>query len=138
MVDHNEDDFNLVRRAMMKNQSDLRLERVANGDGVFPKIANEPQVPVVLLLEAKLPGRAGQEVLRELRSESTLRHLPVVMFTGSPDPKDLSEAYKLGCNAYIQKPFNYSEFVDVIGSVIAFWTKVEPFSTPFDHFTSPN
>src|SRR3972149_3359993 len=61
-------------------------------------------LPVVVLLDLKMPKVDGLEVLRQMKTDAALRHVPVVMITSSREEQDLVNSYQLGVNAYVVKP----------------------------------
>ncbi|BDA66416.1 response regulator [Dulcicalothrix desertica PCC 7102] len=77
--------------------------------------------PVVVLLDLKLPKVDGIEVLSELKANNSLRTVPVVVLTSSREEHDLARCYELGTNAYVVKPIDFHEFVDVIKGLGLFW-----------------
>ncbi|HAG80645.1 MAG TPA: two-component system response regulator [Cyanobacteria bacterium UBA12227] len=80
--------------------------------------------PVVVLLDLKLPKVDGLEVLAKLKSDPQLKRVPVVMLTSSREEQDLIKSYDLGVNAYVVKPVDFHEFVDVIKQLGLFWAVV--------------
>jgi CheY-like chemotaxis protein len=77
--------------------------------------------PVVILLDIKMPKVNGIEVLRQMKSDPTLKHLPVVMLTSSKEEPDLAACYELGANAYVVKPVDFQQFVSAVKQVGVFW-----------------
>jgi len=80
-----------------------------------------PGNPVVILLDLKMPRMDGLEVLREVKSDPSLKIIPVVMITSSREEQDLVQSYSLGVNAYVVKPVEFNQFIDAIKQVGAFW-----------------
>jgi CheY-like chemotaxis protein len=80
--------------------------------------------PAVVLLDLKMPKLDGLEVLRAIRSDDTLRMMPVVMLTSSREERDVVESYKLGVNAYVVKPVDFHQFVEAIKQIGAFWALI--------------
>jgi CheY-like chemotaxis protein len=78
-------------------------------------------LPVVILLDIKMPLISGLEVLQEIKADERLRRIPVVMMTSSREDRDLEECYRLGVNAYVVKPLNFLEFVEAVKTVGMFW-----------------
>jgi CheY-like chemotaxis protein len=79
-------------------------------------------LPVVMLLDLKMPGVDGLEVLKQIKSDSQLKMLPVVMVTSSREERDLVESYNLGVNAFVVKPTSFDQFAIVIKQLGLFWT----------------
>ena len=80
--------------------------------------------PAVVLLDLKLPKVDGLEVLRTIRSDETLRLIPVVILTSSREERDVIESYKLGVNAYVVKPVNFHEFIEAVKGLGIFWAMI--------------
>lgn len=78
--------------------------------------------PVVILLDLKMPKLDGLEVLRLIKADPALKTIPVVMLTSSREEPDLARSYALGVNAYVVKPVGFSEFVEAVKQLGAFWT----------------
>ena len=80
--------------------------------------------PAVMLLDLKLPKVDGLEVLKQIKSDSALKMIPVVVLTSSKEEKDMVASYKLGVNAYVVKPVDFHEFVNAIRELGAFWAVI--------------
>jgi CheY-like chemotaxis protein len=80
--------------------------------------------PVVVLLDLKMPKVDGLEVLRNMRSDESLRMIPVVILTSSREERDIVDSYKLGVNAYVVKPVDFHQFVEAIRQIGTFWALV--------------
>jgi len=80
--------------------------------------------PAVLLLDLKLPKIDGLEVLRQIKSDSKLNMIPVVVLTSSREEKDMVTSYRLGVNAYVVKPVDFHEFVNAIKELGVFWAVI--------------
>lgn len=80
--------------------------------------------PAVVLLDLKLPKVDGLEVLREIRSDERLKHIPVVVLTSSREDRDMVASYKLGVNAYVVKPVDFHEFVNAVKELGVFWAMI--------------
>jgi two-component system response regulator len=77
--------------------------------------------PALILLDLKLPKVDGLEVLRQIKADSVLKMIPVVMMTSSREEQDLLCSYQLGVNAYVVKPMKFQDFVEAVKEVGAFW-----------------
>jgi CheY-like chemotaxis protein len=80
--------------------------------------------PAVILLDLKMPRMDGLEVLRAVKDDPELRKLPVVMLTSSREEQDLVESYKLGANAYVVKPVDFTQFLEAVKQLGMFWAVV--------------
>ncbi len=80
--------------------------------------------PAVVLLDIKMPRMDGLEVLRAIRSDPTLKMLPVVMLTSSREEPDLKKSYELGANAYVVKPVDFQDFIEAVKQVGVFWAVI--------------
>ena len=77
--------------------------------------------PAVVLLDLKLPKVDGLEVLEQIKSDTGLRHTPVVMLTSSREERDLLRSYQLGVNAFVVKPVGFEQFFEAIQDLGMFW-----------------
>ena len=86
--------------------------------------------PCVVLLDLKLPKVGGLEVLAILKSDDRLRRIPVVMLTASKEEGDVVASYQLGTNAYVVKPIAFTEFLQAVRDIGAFWGILNTAPTP--------
>jgi len=77
--------------------------------------------PAVILLDLKMPKVDGREVLRQVRADPQLRHLPVVVLTSSREESDLLASYELGANAFVVKPVDFQDFISAVSRLGFFW-----------------
>ena len=77
--------------------------------------------PALVLLDLKMPRMDGREVLRQIREDSGLRGIPVVILTSSQEESDLLQTYTLGANAYVVKPVAFDDFIGAVGKIGIFW-----------------
>lgn len=128
LVEDNEHDVELTLAAL--DEHNLANEVVTARDGAealdylyhrgkFAGHANG--LPVVVLLDLKMPKVDGLEVLRQMRADATLKHVPVVMVTSSREEQDLVRSYQLGVNAYVVKPVDFQKFVESVRQIGFFW-----------------
>jgi chemotaxis family two-component system response regulator Rcp1 len=83
--------------------------------------------PDMILLDLNLPRKDGREVLAEIKSDASLRRIPVVVLTTSQDEEDILRTYDLHANCYITKPLDFDQFMHVVRSVEDFWLSVVKF-----------
>ncbi|HKW29457.1 MAG TPA: response regulator [Verrucomicrobiae bacterium] len=79
-------------------------------------------LPALVLLDLKMPRVDGLEVLRQIKADTRLKHIPVVMFTSSRELADVNRSYQLGANAYVVKPVDFQKFSQTLAGVGWFWT----------------
>ncbi len=80
--------------------------------------------PIVILLDLKMPKLDGVQVLRQIKTDTNLQTIPVVILTSSRESKDLESCYELGVNAYVVKPVKFVEFVNAVKQIGVFWALV--------------
>jgi two-component system, response regulator len=85
---------------------------LGNGTGVLPKL---------ILLDLKLPKIDGLQVLRQIKSNPTMRIIPVVVLTSSKEDEDMVRSYRLGVNSYLQKPVNFEQFRKMVKELGLYW-----------------
>ena len=115
------DEYNLANEVVVVADGEQALDYLYYR-GNFLGRAREN--PAVLLLDLKLPKVDGLEVLKQVKSDATLRMIPVVVLTSSHEEKDMVASYRLGVNAYVVKPVDFHEFVNAIKELGVFWAVV--------------
>jgi len=80
--------------------------------------------PAVLLLDIKMPRMDGIELLQIIRNDMALKFLPIVMLTSSREESDLIRSYELGANAFVVKPVDFQNFINVIKQIGVFWALI--------------
>jgi CheY-like chemotaxis protein len=80
--------------------------------------------PAVILLDLKLPKVDGLEVLNRIKSDGSLKMIPVVVLTSSREERDMVKSYQLGVNAYVVKPVDFHEFVNAVRELGVFWAVI--------------
>lgn len=126
LVEDNENDRLLTERAFAKSNLENRLVSVDDGEQALRLLhgdeTTEPgQLPVLVLLDLKLPRVDGLGVLREIRAHEKTALLPVVILTSSKEQEDMLRSYKLGANSYVRKPVDSDEFFRAVRQLGLYW-----------------
>jgi CheY-like chemotaxis protein len=112
------DDARIANEKVVANDGeaalDYLLRRGAHSGRVGPQ-------PAVILLDLKMPRMDGHEVLKAIRAQPELRHIPVVILTSSREESDLCASYERGANAYVVKPVDFADFTEAINKIGFFW-----------------
>lgn len=124
LVEDNPMDLDLTLRAFARRKLGNPIEVARDGQEVLDRLprweTGEP-LPLVILLDLKLPRVDGLEVLRQLRAHPLAQSLPVVVLTSSSEDKDIATAYRLHANSYIVKPVNFDKFMEVAAQIELYW-----------------
>jgi CheY-like chemotaxis protein len=112
------EEYNLANEVVVARDGAEALDYLFRR-GQFASHANG--LPVVVMLDLKMPKVDGLEVLRQMKGDPTLRRIPVVMITSSREEQDLLRSYELGVNAYVVKPVDFQKFVESIKQIGFFW-----------------
>jgi DNA-binding response OmpR family regulator len=115
------EDYNLVNEVVVAHDGEEALDYLYCR-GAYETRGGES--PAVMLLDLKLPKVDGLEVLKQVKSNETLRMIPVVVLTSSKEERDMVASYKLGVNAYVVKPVDFHEFVNAIKELGVFWAVI--------------
>lgn len=118
-------DVDLTKRAFRRRRLTNPIEVARDGEEALAFIdrweAGEP-LPVVILLDLKLPKVDGLEVLRHLKAHPQFSTIPVVVLSSSGEDRDVQTAYHLGANSYIIKPVDFEKFMEVAAHIDLYWT----------------
>lgn len=129
LVDDNPSDVELTIHALRRNHLANQIHVAEDGEEALDFLfcrgmhANRSlaQPPTVVLLDLKMPKVDGLSVLRAIRHDERTKAIPIVILTSSAEQKDLIEGYRLGVNAYIQKPVEFDRFREVVQQIGMFW-----------------
>jgi two-component system response regulator len=118
----------LIVAILAAREPKMRMEHVANGQEALdflksrgPYDGRDERAPSVLLLDLEMPRMSGLELLREIRNEPRLKHLPVVVMAGTHSDRKVERSYELGANAFVVKPVNYPQFAEFVRTLTSFW-----------------
>lgn len=126
LVEDNPSDVLLIKEVFKELSIAYHLNIVSDGveamcflnkEGNFK---NSPE-PSIVLLDLNLPKKTGSEVLKEMRNNEQLKHIPVIILTTSGN--EAMALYNIGANSYLQKPLDFDKFVVMIKSIEDFWLK---------------
>lgn len=126
LVEDNPGDVELTRQGFLAGRLANRLSVAATGDEALDFLHRRGQYhdaprPDLILLDLNLPGTDGREVLAEVKSDASLRDIPIIVLTTSTAAEDVLGSYKLHANAYITKPVDFSQFVDAVKMIAQHW-----------------
>lgn len=129
LVEDNDDDAFLTERALRKGGVVNEVLRARNGAEALDYLLPEPSrpgdgVPVVVLLDLRMPLVDGLEVLERLRADDRTRLLPVVILTSSREEEDVVRGYRLGANSYVRKPVESEAFSEAVRQLGLYWLVV--------------
>lgn len=129
LVEDNPGDVRLTQEALKENK--IRNNLHVAKDGVeamefLRKMNGYKDVPRpdLILLDLNLPKKDGREVLAEIKTDDSLRSIPVVILTTSDAEDDVAKAYHMYANCYIRKPIDLNRFIDVIKVIENFWLSI--------------
>ncbi len=129
LIEDNPNDVALTIRALTKNR--ITNDVVVAKDGVealdflfgtgAQERGNTDDLPVLVLLDLRLPKVDGFEVLRQIRANEATKLLPVVILTSSKEDQDLAAGYKLGANSIVRKPVDFDQFLVAVQQLGLYW-----------------
>lgn len=129
LVEDNPDDILMIQRAFRKANLVTPLQVVSDGDAAVLYLSgggpyNDRErypLPVLMLLDLKLPRKSGFEVLEWLRQQPGLKRLLVVVLTSSQENIDINRAYELGANSYLVKPVGFAALLELVKNLNLYW-----------------
>ncbi|WP_028049843.1 response regulator [Cellulomonas sp. URHD0024] len=129
LVEDDPGDVLMTREAFADNKVRNRLSVVADGAAALDFLRKtgehaEAPTPDLILLDLNLPKMDGREVLEAIKSDATLRHIPVVVLTTSEAEEDVVRSYALHANAYVTKPVDFDRFIEVVRHIDEFFVEV--------------
>jgi CheY-like chemotaxis protein len=129
LVEDDPGDVLITREAFAQNKVRNHLSVVSEGEAALALLrrngeyADAPR-PDLILLDLNLPGKAGHEVLAEIKTDPELQRIPVVVLTTSDAEEDVLRSYDLHANAYVTKPVDFDRFLHVVRQIDEFFVTV--------------
>ncbi len=131
LVEDDHKDVELILSALAENRLANEVQVVRDGEEALDYLYRRAQFrlrrpgnPAVVLLDLKLPKVHGLDVLKQIKSDETLKSVPVVILTSSTEAPDLEQSYELGVNAYVVKPVDFAQFVIALKQIGLFWAVI--------------
>ncbi len=129
LVEDNPGDVRLTREAFKQGRIDNDLHTVSDGSDALDFLHQRGEYedaprPDLVLLDLNLPRKHGEEVLADLKDDSELQSIPVIILTSSRAEEDIARSYELHANAYLTKPVDPDEFIETVRAFEKFWFSV--------------
>lgn len=129
LVEDNPADARLTKEAFQETGISHRLYVVEDGVEAISFLQRKGEYadavrPELILLDLNLPKKDGRQVLLEIKSDESLRRIPVVVLTTSVADNDILRAYESQANAYITKPVDMDRFLEIVNAIDKFWFKL--------------
>jgi CheY-like chemotaxis protein len=129
LVEDDPGDVLMTQEAFAEHKVRNRLAVVSDGEEAIAYLRKEGKYadavrPDLVLLDLNLPRRDGRQVLEEIKSDQSLRQIPVVVLTTSQADEDILRSYALHANAYVTKPVDFEQFIAVVRQIDQFFVSV--------------
>jgi chemotaxis family two-component system response regulator Rcp1 len=129
LVEDNPGDARLTQEALKEGKIRNNLHHVADGVDALAFLRRQGRwspapIPDIVLLDLNLPRKDGREVLAEMKADSVLKSIPVVVLTTSEAEQDVLASYELHANCYITKPVDLDKFISIVRAIESFWLAI--------------
>jgi CheY-like chemotaxis protein len=133
LADDDEEDRELARDALQDSRLANEMKFVVDGqdlldylrqEGRWEGAGDQAPRPGIILLDLNMPKKDGREALAEIKSDESLRRIPVVVLTTSKDEADVLRTYDLGVSSFITKPVTFGGLVDVMRTWTQYWFEI--------------
>lgn len=127
LAEDDPDDRLLVKEAFEENHLLNPLEMVENGEELMDYLYKRGQFaetavrPSLILLDLNMPRKSGIEALQEIKSDASLRTIPVIVLTTSKAEEDILRTYDLGVNSFVVKPVTFESLVELVKQLGKYW-----------------
>ena len=129
LVEDDPNDQFLIKRAINKGNIVNPIRSVDDGEKAIQYLSGEGNfsnreeypLPILILLDLKLPKKSGLEVLEFVKTQPMIKRIPIIVLTSSKDSSDVNKAYELGVNSYLVKPVKFDKMVEIMSSIRLYW-----------------
>ncbi|MCB0761474.1 MAG: response regulator [Flavobacteriales bacterium] len=123
-IDDSREDRELLRTILDTITNSIELREASSGEEGLQLLEADQNIPDILLLDLNMPGMHGLDVLKAIRRDERLKGIPVIVFTVSTASTHITEAFRAGANAVINKPLDLSEYKQVFIDTFHFWQNI--------------
>lgn len=132
IADDDAEDRMLIHEALEESRLKNQIQFVENGEELMDYLVNRGKfkdkdsypTPGLILLDLNMPKKDGREALKEIKSNDSLRMIPIVVLTTSKAEEDILRTYDLGVSSFITKPVTFSALVDVMKTLSKYWFEI--------------
>lgn len=135
LVEDDADDVAFVMRALTEIGVDGRVVVTRDGADALAYLHGDEPLPAVVLLDLRLPGLDGHQVLARIRADERTAAVPVVILTSSREESDIMRSYATGVNSFVQKPVDLESFEEAVRRLALYWLDVN--KPPADESGAP-
>ena len=129
IVDDNRMDIELILDAFEEGHLENRVNVAENGQQALDYLFGEREyadrlkypIPNLILLDLKMPGIDGHQVLHRIKEEKALKRIPVIILTSSKEEGDRALSYDCGANSYLVKPISFEGFIKIVRQIEEYW-----------------
>lgn len=128
LVEDNAADVRLTEEVFKEGGLSFHLQVARDGEQALAMLRREGDyadllMPDFVLLDLNLPRKDGRQVLAEMKQDPVLKRIPVILLSTSNAPRDVLQCYELQANAYVCKPVDLDEFIDLVEAIRLFWMR---------------
>lgn len=129
LVEDNPVDVLITEEALQENSHHIRLTVLEDGKEALDYLYKRGRYcdatrPHLILLDLNVPKKDGKEILEEIKQDSLLLDIPVIVLTTSESEADIAKSYQLHANCFVTKPAQFDEYLKVVRSIVEFWVTV--------------
>ncbi len=132
VADDDPDDRLMIKEALEEARLANGIEFVEDGVELMEYLQRRgsfadrpgPSKPDLLLLDLNMPRKDGREALQEIRADSNLKRIPVIVLTTSAAEEDIARTYDLGASSFITKPVSFDDLVRTMKTVTDYWLQI--------------
>ena len=131
IIEDSDEDYTALTRMIDKANISNPVYRCEDGEEALDFLFREGEYhdkslsprPSLIVLDLNLPGTDGREVLAEIKGDSELQAIPVVIFSTSSNPKDINSCYRYGVSGYMVKPMDINHLDQMVKTFLSYWFK---------------
>ena len=131
MADDDQEDCMLVKDASQESRLAVDISFVSDGEELLDYLRRKGKynghtatiTPALILLDLNMPRKDGLEALTEIKADSSLRRIPVVILTTSKAEEDVFQSYDLGACGFVTKPVTFESLVQVVETLVSYWSQ---------------
>lgn len=129
-IEDNTNDIELMKRIFTRDIKNVNLKHITTGKEAIAAFESDhffEQYPALILLDIKLSGISGLDILEIIKKNECFDHIPVVVFSSSVQQSDMKRAFKLRANSYIEKPKDFQQLKEAVRILVTYWLELNKY-----------
>jgi DNA-binding response OmpR family regulator len=125
MADDDTDDQNFLKAAVHEYSPKIKVDCFNNGMALMEHLQGDNnKLPDIIILDLNMPQKNGKDITKELKADSRLKHIPIIIYSTTKSYDDINAIYELGANTFLSKPQAFKDICKAMNVICSYWLDI--------------